>query len=116
MLARKAGSGDKASNDDLGGGYSALQAELERHAQKVRGVGAPLDENAKTLLSDADMAANELWTGLARARDQHLRACTAELRDQLAKCVQEQLMPTLEKHKVRLVSIDCFIFFGLQQY
>jgi Ran GTPase-activating protein (RanGAP) involved in mRNA processing and transport len=89
---------------DGGDGFTAAQGEVERCAQKVRSVGAALTESHVALLSDADHAAKDLWVALARVRDQQLRACSNDLRQQLAKCVADALLPTLARHKQEMVA------------
>lgn len=89
---------------DTGDGFTTAQGDVERYAQKVRSIGAALNESQVALLSDADHASKDLWVALARVRDQQLSACANELRQHLAKCVAEALLPTLARHKEEMVA------------
>jgi Ran GTPase-activating protein (RanGAP) involved in mRNA processing and transport len=94
------GGGSGGGGDD---GFTAAQAEVERRAQKMRSVTATLSDEQAALLSDADQVSKDLWSALARTRDQHVQACAGELREQLAKCVADLLLPTLARHKREMV-------------
>ena len=100
-----AGTGGAGGSSGSGGddGFTAAQAEVERRAQKMRSVTSTLSDEQAALLSDADQVSKDLWSALARTRDQHLQACAGELREQLAKCVADLLLPTLARHKREMV-------------